>query len=61
VRRTVECSEEGTDRRRRGEGSEYNLGNLLDMETGRRQHAPLAVRSGALRGSPRFFHSNKEV
>lgn len=59
VRRRVDGSEEGIDGRRRVEGNENNVGNRLDTETGRRQDAPLAVRSGALRGSTRFFHSKE--
>ena len=59
VRRTIDCIEEGTDGRRRAEGNENNVGNRLDTESGRRQHAPLAVRSGARQGSLRFIHSEE--
>ena len=52
--------EEGTHRQKRAGGINNKVGNRLDTETGRRQHLPLAVRSGALRGSPRFFYSNEE-
>lgn len=43
------------------ESSENNVGNRVDTDTGRWQHLPLAVWSGALRGSPRFFHNDEEI